>query len=184
MADDDFAMEAIPGAFGNGAHIVVPKELADENAILRIEQVADWTPPLFNSVDEGKQVNVEYVSDETEERQTVEGKVETIESDRDSTTGCITATMKFATELDEKKAESYDDDDVVVRTSIHVTITREPGEDGWEGEYELRKRTMVEKPFSDGDEENESASVQEILGGNDTRLGRVESLSVKHTVEP
>jgi len=168
--------ESVAKEAGNGAHVYVPSEW--EGDIVRVTRVAGTLPPLFEGLEEDDHVSIEYVSKETDESQTIEGTVDSIESSLNNDTFYSRLQLEWAE--DEAATEDHARDEVVVRRSYEVSVARDPGEDGWEGPYKLHKKTMAEQPFGDDD-----IDISEVVGsGETTWLGNVTSLAVKHTVDP
>lgn len=164
MTDDDSLnqFETTPKEFGNGAHVVVPKDWSDD--IILLKRVGPQVPPQFHGVAKERFVEAEF---EEGEELWISGPVVEVKNDVSD------KNMHAHIVLE----EDHQDEDV--HNLYRIETDREAGDDGWCNGYEIYKfLTPVE--IEEADDEIELVELP--TGDTMRRVGTLKELSVKSNV--
>ena len=173
-------IEKVAKSSGNSAHVYLPTEWEED--IVRVQRIASASPPLFQTVDEGELLRVEFLGDGGEQK-VIEGVVEERKLDLDSGDE-----VEFTVSLD------VDDDE------YRIEVTRPRNNPEWNDEYRVKKqvtKTYTKKddanPVEVTDDDPESDDYVELMPTEEDdvlmshvdweTVGVVKSLAVKQQVK-
>lgn len=161
--DPQDKFETIPKEFGNGAHIVVPKDWAGD--IVQLKRVGPQMPETFQNIEVSNFVEAEF---ETGEETWISGPVTEVQLNISETE------MKAYITLE----EDHKDEDV--HDLYRIEANRSAGDDGWVNDFKIFKH-LTEVEIEDIDDEEK---LVELGDGDGTavQVGTLKELSVKTNV--